>query len=397
MDLDAWNTHGATCIWLSGNLKWWAAQGRWLRGGNLDAQTDTTPFVICLLPVALIAPADANMELEGAIVISIEDESFNCRNDRTFDAAMPKPPLAMHWPDSRWREWTTAMAALVRTYQNDGKAAWALVLIPIGILVMLFGGDSSAGSINTPFCFAAAILFFGLSASMKTHNRRVDERIHQLNRRMSDRQLSLRLVTLYTESCKRYSHARTYRGVYIYQPQHEQVLMHMASMPVQGVPVQGLPMPGVPQMVQGEPVEGVPVEGVPVQSASGQHLPRQRASGQRVPGHAAVQRAPLQSAPVQGMPAMEDVPSVQRVPVDPTGPIEPIEPVPGVVVAQPIEPISPISRVVQGFACPEGDATPGSAAATPPVAVQAPVVYVTAAPMPDGVPEDRPAAATTMV
>jgi hypothetical protein len=334
---------------------------------------------------------------EQAIVINIEDESFNCRNDRTFDAAMPKPPQAMHWPDSRWREWTTAMAALVRTYQNDGKAAWALVLIPIGILVMLFAGDSSAGSINTPFCFAAAILFFGLSASMKTHNRRVDERIHQLNRRMSDRQLSMQLVTLYTESCKRYSHARTYRGVYIYQPQHEQVLMHMASMPVQGVPVQGLPMPGVPQMVQGEPVEGVPVEGVPVQSASGQHLPRQRASGQRVPGHAAVQRAPLQSAPVQGMPAMEDVPSVQRVPVDPTGPIEPIEPVPGIVVAQPIEPISPISRVVQGFACPEGNATPGSAAATPPVAVQAPVVYVTAAPMPDGVPEDRPAAATTMV
>ena len=176
--------------------------------------------------------------------------------------------------------------------------------------------------------------------------------------------------------------------------------MHMASMPVQGVPVQGVPMPGVAQMVQGEPVEGVPVEGVPVQGASGQHLPRQRASGQRVPGHAAV-RAPLQSSPVQGV---EDVPPVQppvqRVPVGPTGPIEPIEPVPGIVVAQPIEqsamPISPISRVVQGFACPEqGDA--GSAAATPPVAVQAAVVYVTAAPMPDGVPEDSPAVVTTMV
>jgi len=203
----------------------------------------------------------------GSTVVDLETGG-GCPNEscngRQFDAHMPKPSCAAAWPDSRWREFASEMSRLVGTYKNDGKAHYALLLIPVGIILMLVSISSGAvgglgGIIHVPITFLAILLFFTMMSSMKQHNERVDAQIQQLCASQSDGVVSVRLVTAWTQVCKP-KHARTYRGLYI----------SPAGADVRGMSMGMVPAPQMammpPQAVQGMVVaQAAAVQPMPTQ------------------------------------------------------------------------------------------------------------------------------------
>jgi len=132
---------------------------------------------------------------------------------------MPKPSGAAGWTDGRWHEFSGEMGALVRTYRKDGFAALALLIMPLGLLILVAGlmmpnPPMIMRIIHVPFFFLAFVVFITLNSIMKPANQQIDEKIQALCRRYSDGAVQLQYVTLFTGVCKPKG-AQTYRSLWV--------------------------------------------------------------------------------------------------------------------------------------------------------------------------------------
>ena len=159
----------------------------------------------------------------GSVVIEIEsrDCSAGC-NQRQWDPHMRKPQQASAWSDGRWSEFSTEMSTQVRNFKRDGYAHLALLLIPVGILLLLVGlgtrgetdGFSVMQIIHVPFSLGAVLIFLAVNTSLRSANRAVDAHIEALCRRYADGAVNLQYTTQFTSNCKPKG-ARTYRALFI--------------------------------------------------------------------------------------------------------------------------------------------------------------------------------------
>lgn len=156
----------------------------------------------------------------GASIIEIEAADCTCEplNGRKWDAT--KPPAAAAWSDAQWREYSDEMYSLIQSYKKDGIAHFALLLIPLGVIVLLAGlgqprdGFSIMHIIHVPFIFLAVIIFFTISSTLKQANMEVDRKIDALCRSRSGAGVTLQYAQMFTGVCKPKG-AKTYRAVYV--------------------------------------------------------------------------------------------------------------------------------------------------------------------------------------
>lgn len=165
---------------------------------------------------------------------------------------MIKPQQAAAMPNDRWQAFATEMGTYVRAYQKDGRAAYALLLIPFGILMLIVGilipmdcddeGTDISESppsppayappppmlpeepenckpvilymIHVPFIFLSIALLLCCSCKMKPYNEAIDQKIIALCTRYSDASVTFQYVTQFTGVCKPKG-AQTYRALYI--------------------------------------------------------------------------------------------------------------------------------------------------------------------------------------
>lgn len=170
----------------------------------------------------------------GSAVIEIESrECSSACNARQWDVNMPKPQQAAAWSSSQWMNFSQEMDARVRQFRKDGQAIYALLLIPVGILLLIIslpsasprgageGGDTPDkpgftiwNIIHVPFIFLAVIITLTISSSRRVANQAIDREIEALCRRSSDGLVTLQYYTEFTAQCKPKG-ARTYRALYI--------------------------------------------------------------------------------------------------------------------------------------------------------------------------------------
>ena len=92
----------------------------------------------------------------GAAILEIEkrDACAPCK-DRQWDPFMHKPPQASAWSDGQWSSFSTEMGGLVQRFKRDGYAGYALLLIPIGVIIMVIGLTQKEmpmkGALHVPF------------------------------------------------------------------------------------------------------------------------------------------------------------------------------------------------------------------------------------------------------
>lgn len=185
----------------------------------------------------------------------------NCGN-RTWDDRMAKPSIMATWTSQQWAAFAAEMGTLIRSYHRDGRAHYALLLLPIGVILTFVGliaEDSEVSKISRlsfPFMIIALVIFFSLLLPMRSANERIDRQITDLCNRHSDAIVQLQWVTQWTGVCKP-KHARTYRALHIVPTQ----AMHSMGMPpavIGGVPIGAQP-------VMGQQQGGMVAHGVPVQ------------------------------------------------------------------------------------------------------------------------------------
>ena len=132
----------------------------------------------------------------GAAIVEIESRECNSAcQARTWDDR--KPPQASAWSSSQWSAFSQEMSNHVRRFNRDGMAMLALLLIPIGILVLVIGlgqrsdGFSIMNIIHVPFILVAVLTTFIGSSQMRNANQAVDRDIEALCRRYSDGSVTL--------------------------------------------------------------------------------------------------------------------------------------------------------------------------------------------------------------
>lgn len=160
------------------------------------------------------APGTTQIDTEPAECCS----SVPCKQ-RLWDDQAPKPLGAAAWPDSRWRDFSSEMGTLVRTYKKDGYAAFAFLLFPIGIFIMLASfaipdPPVIMRVIHVPFIILGILIFIVISSHVKPANQAVDRKIEELCRRYSDGHVTLQYVTMFTGVCKPKG-AQTYRSLWV--------------------------------------------------------------------------------------------------------------------------------------------------------------------------------------
>ena len=76
------------------------------------------------------------------LIIYPEGLAWAC-HPRQWDTFMMKPPQAGAMSDGQWSQFSSEMGAAVQRFKRDGCAHFALLLIPVGFVVLLVRSSAS--------------------------------------------------------------------------------------------------------------------------------------------------------------------------------------------------------------------------------------------------------------
>ena len=157
----------------------------------------------------------------GAVVVVIESGG-QCQeecNGRTWDVGLQQPAF-VGMSSAEWQTFCAEMDTLVRSFKNEGKALYGIVLVFIAVIVFNPSINLAERELFMSYILLYGTMMIGIFGTIKlqlawrAENIQVDGQIRALCARTSTLQAEFTYQTMWTEACKPKG-ARTYRALCI--------------------------------------------------------------------------------------------------------------------------------------------------------------------------------------